>query len=425
MKEIKYSKYDEVLYTQTLPNGFQIFVLPKPGFAKISAAMNVHFGSLDSEFMLGDRLIQQPAGIAHFLEHQLFDKKGYDVSQIFANNGADVNAFTSYTKTSYTMATTVNRYQNLATLVSFVTSPYFTDDNISKEKGIITQEIGMYQDDPENQLYVKTIQNMYSKTTLADDVAGSVESIQQITKNDLKLAYISFYRPTNMNLFVTGNLAPEKVFEVVSQNFNSEVANEVGQHIYTKKIADLMPESNITTMYKPIFYPKFAIGIRGNDIVESKRTGLKYEIAVSMALDLFFAETATTYNQLFHQNLLDDSFNYEFENEVGFHFAILMGNADDPKQTITALKSVLTEINQKLPQMKNEFELQKKELIGNYLAMMDSENAIVSQFDNNDDFSSTIFDELSIINELNFTDFVTITQPFWQNASYTVTIVEP
>ncbi|MCY9807308.1 pitrilysin family protein [Lentilactobacillus senioris] len=408
--------------TMQLPNGFRIHVIIQPGYVRTSMALTVNFGSVDSTFKLDGKLVTQPAGIAHFLEHQLFDKDGYDVTEKFAALGADSNAFTSYTKTSYLASTVENPIEVVKTLVSFVTTPYFSTENVTKEKGIISQEIGMYADDPDNRLYVNTVENMYQETTLENDVAGSVESVNQITQNNLNLAYTSFYQPGNMNLLVVGNINVQQVYDAVLESFAArETVDSKIQKNRQNLTGKLAPQLKITA---PVVFPKFALGLKGHDPVPEKLAGIKYEIAISIALDLFLSETASTYNQLYEANLLDDSFSYEFENEDGFHFAMLLGNALNPVETIDQLQKVIRSIPTELPKMQEQFELQKKELTGNYIEMMDSETAIVSQFGDFGDETDSVFDELNIITNLSFQDLISICIPFFKQAEISQTIIE-
>lgn len=412
----------ERVETMQLANGFRVHVIVKPEYVRSSMALTVNFGSADSTFKVGDKLVTQPAGIAHFLEHQLFDKEGYDVTEKFASLGADSNAFTSYTQTKYLASTVDNSIKVIETLVNFVTTPYFSETNVAKEKGIITQEIGMYADDPDNRLYVNTVEDMYQDTTLANDVAGTIDSVNQITQEDLNLAYTSFYRPDNMNLLVVGNIDVQQVYDAVVRSFENNIEELAVQKNEMTLQGELKPTLDF---HAPVVFPKFALGLKGIDQVPSDMAGIKYEIAISIALDLFFSETASTYNKLYETNLLDDSFSYEFENETRFHFAMLLGNSENPEETIERLRYIIQNILIELPRMQDQFELQKKELTGNYIEMMDSETAIVSQFHDFGNRTDSIFDELKIITDLSFQDLLNISISFFNKIEITQTIIRP
>ena len=202
MELIDYPNYNEKLFVQTLSNGLTVYLQPKAGFNKTTAVLGVNYGSVDSQFMLNGEKVVQPAGIAHFLEHKMFDKKDYDVFELFNKTGARSNAFTSFTKTNYLFSTAESVKENLDILLDFVQIPYFTQAKVQREKGIIDQEINMYQNDPDNQAYFKTIASLYPNSVLANDIAGDIQTVDKITLEDVELAYRTFYRPENMSLFL-------------------------------------------------------------------------------------------------------------------------------------------------------------------------------------------------------------------------------
>ena len=215
-----YKQFNETLYSETLTNGLRVNILPKKGFHKTYSTFLTNFGSIDRTFIpLGQSdYVTQPAGIAHFLEHKMFDKKGYDAFDLFGKYGADSNAFTSFTKTSYLFSATQNIHENLDILLNFVQEPYFTKESVAKEKGIIGQEIQMYDDDPDWKLYMGILGNLYPHHPVHLDIAGTVASIAEITVDDLYTAYQTFYHPANMDLFVVGNIDPEETLTWIKEN---------------------------------------------------------------------------------------------------------------------------------------------------------------------------------------------------------------
>ncbi|MSE22178.1 insulinase family protein, partial [Lactobacillus parabuchneri] len=170
MEIIDYPNYNERLFVSKLSNGLTVYMQPKKGFNKTTAVLGVNYGSIDSQFILNGQKVVQPAGIAHFLEHKMFDKKDYDVFELFNKTGARSNAFTSFTKTNYLFSTAESVKENLDILLNFVQIPYFTAAKVEREKGIIDQEINMYQNDPDNQAYFETIASLYPDSVLANDI---------------------------------------------------------------------------------------------------------------------------------------------------------------------------------------------------------------------------------------------------------------
>ncbi|WP_225417681.1 EF-P 5-aminopentanol modification-associated protein YfmH [Lentilactobacillus kosonis] len=261
------------------------------GFKRTSAVLSVNYGSADTSFIRDGKLINQPAGIAHFLEHKMFDKRDYDVFELFNKNGGRSNAYTSFTKTNYIFSSTDNVNKNLELLLDFVMQPYFTEQKVNREKGIIAQEINMYKNDPDNQLFTTSVQSMYPETALADDIAGSEESLAKITVGDLKLAYDTFYRPENMTLIISGNLVPEEIMSLIHQNQVKYPKHELNVQFVAPQPKSLTGQTQILAM--DVSRPKASFTMRGNFklIPGEEAVSLKYELGLSLLMNLFFLKT--------------------------------------------------------------------------------------------------------------------------------------
>lgn len=414
MKTINYPEFSEQLFQETLPNGLRVFLHPMAGFNRTSAVLSVNYGSADSKFVRDGKLITQPAGIAHFLEHKMFDKKDYDVFELFNKNGGRSNAYTSFTKTNYVFSSTDNAKENLELLLNFVMQPYFDKQKVEREKGIISQEINMYKNDPDNQLFTSSVQSMYKGTSLADDIAGTDESLAKITVEDLNLAYDTFYRPDNMTLIVSGNLDPEKLMTVIRENQAQYPKRDRNVKFVAPKPDDVEGRTEIITM--DVSRPKAAFTLRSNLGKQlSGDEGLRHELGLNLLMNLFFSENSSQYDELYHQGIIDDSFSFEIEVERGFQFAMLAGDTDDPAQFVSSLKGIADSIPELLDAKAEEFELQKRELLGNYVAMMDSPEAVSNQFYGFDDKPQTIYDEIEIISKLTLDDIKIISNNFLAN----------
>ncbi|AEF26305.1 protease [Streptococcus parauberis KCTC 11537] len=218
LTKISFNKFDEEIHYSRLKNGLDIFIIPKSGFKEKTAMLTVDFGSIDKKFTERNRLWDNPEGIAHFLEHKLFeDDLGQDASLKFTELGSDVNAFTTFDKTSYYFSTSENFVESLILLQDLVMSSSFTEDSVNKEKKIIGQEIDMYADDADYQAYIGILQNLFADTSLADDIAGSKGSINQITPKILKRNYSYFYKPNNMSLIIVGDVDIGETFTVIEK----------------------------------------------------------------------------------------------------------------------------------------------------------------------------------------------------------------
>lgn len=411
MEIIDYPNYNERLFVSKLSNGLTVYMQPKKGFNKTTAVLGVNYGSIDSQFILNGQKVVQPAGIAHFLEHKMFDKKDYDVFELFNKTGARSNAFTSFTKTNYLFSTAESVKENLDILLDFVQIPYFTTVKVEREKGIIDQEINMYQNDPDNQAYFETIASLYPDSVLANDIAGTVQTVGSITLADVELAYKTFYRPENMTLFITGRLDPQETLGWIEANQADKPSPEP---ISLQRLENFERQDQPTIHHRQmnVARPKVTLGLRGTDPVPTGRAGLKYEIALSVMFDLFLSENSVEYDKLYHDEIIDDSFSWEFENERGFHFAVISCDTSEPTILIDRLKAIIKKIPEALPSRKAEFQLQKNELFGNYVEMMDSEEAISGQFDGFIGEPVTIYDEVEILKSLTLADVQAISSDF-------------
>ena len=219
----KFKNLDLELYEKKLENGLRIYVVPKPNVNNIYVTYTTNYGSVDTKFILDGEEITTPDGIAHFLEHKMFEQKdGIDPFKIFDQNGAQANAATSNYKTTYLFSGPSNFEENLNTLLDFVSDPYFTDENVEKEKGIIIQEIKMGEDQQGRVGYMRTLHNSFVNHPIKTKVIGSVESVSNTTKEDLYKCYDAFYNPSNMFLVITGNVNPKEVFKIVEENQNKK-----------------------------------------------------------------------------------------------------------------------------------------------------------------------------------------------------------
>ena len=220
METIHYKTISEDLYYEEMANGLKVYLLPKEGFSKTYGLFTTDFGSIDTTFVpLGEsEMIKVPDGIAHFLEHKMFDMADGDATEKFARLGASTNAFTSSTRTAYLFNTTSNEKECVELLLDFVQELYLTPESVEKEKGIIGQEIKMYDDDPDWRCYFGSIQNLYQKHTVSVDIAGTVETVNSTDKETLEKCYNTFYHPSNMMLFVVGNIVPENMMSIIRNN---------------------------------------------------------------------------------------------------------------------------------------------------------------------------------------------------------------
>lgn len=343
MEKIQFDQLQEELYYEKMSNGLDVYVLPKQGFHKTYATFTTKYGSVDNEFVpLGkDQFTHVPDGIAHFLEHKLFEKEDGDVFQQFSKQGASANAFTTFTRTTYLFSSTSNVQQNLETLINFVQDPYFTEKTVEKEKGIIGQEITMYEDNPDWRVYFGLIENMYHHHPVRIDIAGTIQSIDKITKDLLYECYYTFYHPSNMLLFVVGPVNPEEIMNQVRENQskkNYQNQSEIRRH-FEKEPEDVKEKLRVLPM--DVKTPKCYVGIKGAKTDIKGIEMLRYELSINVLLEMLFGKSSQNYFDLYEKGLIDDSFFFDFTQEEGFGFAMIGSDTMNPDEFAKRIQSVL------------------------------------------------------------------------------------
>ncbi|AJD91063.1 zinc protease [Jeotgalibacillus malaysiensis] len=382
MHKKEFTQLNEALYMETMENGLQVCILPKKDFNKTFATFTTKYGSIDNQFVpLGEEnLVQVPDGVAHFLEHKMFEKEEGDVFQKFSMNGASANAFTSFTRTAYLFSSTSHFEKNLDVLIDFVQSPYFTEETVEKEKGIIGQEITMYDDNADWRLYFGAIENMFKHHPVKVDIAGTVKSISSITKDHLYQCYHTFYHPSNMMLFIVGSVDPEDVMKYVRGNQQQKHFDPKEE--IDRKFVDEPEEVNRAhhELHMDVQVAKCMVGIKSNEKDISGERLMKKELSVNTALDVLFGKTSKHYTALYEEGLIDDHFSYDFTQENNFGFALIGSNSSNPEKLSARIKQILLE-EVKAPSISEE-QLQsvKKKNIGGFLRSLNSPEFIANQF---------------------------------------------
>ena len=373
------------------------------------------YGSIDNTFVpIGqEEMIEVPDGIAHFLEHKMFEKEDGDVFQKFGQQGASANAFTSFTKTSYLFSTTDQVTQNLETLLDFVQSPYFTKETVEKEKGIIGQEIQMYLDDPNWRLFFGILGNLYPKHPLHIDIAGTVASIAEITAEDLYTCYNTFYHPSNMTLFVVGKMDPEALMAFIRENQAAKefpAAQPIRRHFPEETAADIVKESAIEMA---VTRAKVLVGLKGLDEVPTTgRDLMKYQVTVNLLLQLLFGNTSQNYLALYDEGLLDDSFSYDFNLDRSFHFADIGGDSEQPEVLAERIEAILLSATTSPELTEENLSLLKKKMIGKYFQSLNSLEYIANQFSQSLFGETTLFDKIEVIESIQLADVRQVAETF-------------
>ncbi|WP_368250452.1 M16 family metallopeptidase [Enterococcus sp. 2201sp1_2201st1_B8_2201SCRN_220225] len=407
MRKITYEQINETLYTEVLDNGLTVYLLPKAGYHKTYGLFSTNYGSLDNTFVpIGQTdFVTVPDGIAHFLEHKLFEKEAGDVFQVFGKQGASANAFTSFTKTSYLFSATDQIRLNLETLLDFVQEPYFTKESVDKEKGIIGQEIGMYQDDPYFLQFSGLLAQMYPNHPLAVDILGTVETIDKITAEDLYLCYRTFYQPSNMKLLVVGNIDPDEVMSWIKAN--------QGKKEFPKAtpIQRKFPQENLSLVKEasrklPLSRSKGALGVKGlvQDLPKEPGELLRFRYSLNLLFALLLGNTSSNYLRLYDEGVIDDSFGFEYDLDREFSFGAFFGDSDRPEAMIQEIQTILLNFATDSEVNEANLTLLKKKMLGKYFQSLNSLEYIANQFTQSIFGDLTVFDVPDVIDSITLAD---------------------
>ncbi len=335
MKIKSYDSIGEQVCSEKLANGLNVFVIPKRGFSKYYAFFATRYGGADRRFRHSGRWIDSPEGVAHFLEHKMFDTKDGNALSDLSANGASPNAFTSTDMTAYYFESVEKFQENLRLLLSFVSVPFFTAESVKKEQGIIGQEIKMGEDDPDNVVYYGLMKALYQYHPLRDSVAGTVESISRITPEVLYSCHKVFYNPSNMVLVVVGDVEPETVFSIARSTLPDEPgeipARDYGQEESTEANSDRFEKR------MEVSRPLFIIGYKLSPAKRGKDC-LKTELIGELALRLISGGTSHLYSRLYEEGLINRTFNCGVETSADRINALFSGESSQPDAVFEAIK---------------------------------------------------------------------------------------
>ena len=410
-QEKYYPAVKETLYQAKLENGLTVSLLPKNDFNEVYGVVTVYVGSVDIEFTARDsKKKTYPKGIAHFLEHKLFERENSeDIMAAFTKLGADSNAFTSFTNTSYLFSTSDNVADCLDLLDELVTSFNITEESVEREKDIIQQEREMYQDDPDSCLFFKTLANLYPETPLASDIVGTEDSIEDISLEDLRDNFDEFYTPVNSQIFLVGNFDLELI-----QNYFSQ--KDVGDCIVPnpKEPIALHPVKKVESIRMDVASPKLAIGVRMNSDM-GHQDCYRYSVLLRALFTMMFGWTSKRFQSLYETGKLDSSLSLEVEINRRFNFLMLTMDTKEPvaisHQFRKAIQSFVTDADIS----EEHLDLIKSEIYGEFIHSMNSLEFIATQYQSHSD-ETTLFDLPKIIQEMTLDDVLEVGHHFIDNS---------
>ena len=373
IKEIKNELLNEKYYDIDHPSGLKILVMPKENYSSTYAIFATKYGSIDTMIQMKDGSFKEiPEGTAHFLEHKLFESEDLDAFERFAKTGASANAYTSFDRTGYLFSCSANFKKNLEILLDFVQNPYFTQATVEKEQGIIGQEIDMYKDVPDWEVMFNCLMNMYHNLPVRIDIAGTHESIAQISAETLYGCYDNFYNLHNMVLSVAGNVSVDEVIEVADKMLKP-VEGKMAQ----RKVIDEPKEvvSSYVEEKLSVATPQFMFGFKENR--DTPERTAKEEVTMEILLDMISGQSSELYRRLFDGKLINNSFGFEYFTGFGYSCVFFAGESTDPR-------AVADEIVKEIKSFRENgfdkaaFDRTKKKLYGRMIMGMNDVDGIAN-----------------------------------------------
>jgi predicted Zn-dependent peptidase len=401
MHEKTYGQLGETIFQETLDNGLQVYVLPKPDFKQAFATFSTKYGSIDREFVIPgeDQPTVVPDGIAHFLEHKMFEREDGDVFNLYAKYGASANAFTSFDITTYLFSATGHIMENIEILLNMCQETFLTDENVEKEKGIIGQEIRMYDDNPEWRSYFGVLQGLFKNHPIKIDIAGTIESISQITKEMLTTCFQTFYHPSNMAFFIVGPVKPEEVIDKIRENQAKKTFSRQAE------IKRFFPEEPPTVAnprvetHLSVSLPRCLFGYKEVNPGVSGRSLLEREMVTAVVFDCLFSRSAELFNLLYNEGLIDRGFSWEYEVTPTYGFSVIGGNTKDPDRLMQTIQDYIEKTKER-GITEEDFQRSRKKMIGKFLEGLDSPRYIARNFTSYRFKDVDFFDTLPILQEM-------------------------
>ncbi|EOD01250.1 EF-P 5-aminopentanol modification-associated protein YfmH [Caldisalinibacter kiritimatiensis] len=422
---IRNEKLNEEVYFKELNNGLKVFFIPKKEYVKKYAIFTTKYGSNDNKFIpIGEnQVIEVPEGIAHFLEHKLFEEPEGNIFSEFSKLGSYVNAFTNFNQTSYLFHCTDKFYKNLELLVKFVQTPYFTNENVEKEKGIIEQEIRMYDDSPQWKVFSNCLRGMYNTHPVRIDIAGTVDSINRIDKDTLYKCYNTFYHPSNMILVMVGNIDYEKSLGIISDALRRDLKEFSGEikRVYTKEEVSI--NQRIVEEKLTVSTPLFNLGFKDIDVGYYGDKLLKKEIVTNILLEMLFGNSSEFYQSLYEEGLINSSFGTQYVGYKDYGHSILGGESEEPNKVMERVLEYIKRLD-KQGLNNNDFNRIKKKMIGYHMIDLNSIEYIANKFTSYYLVNTFLTKYMDILEGIKYDDIIERFNDHFTESNYTLSIVK-
>ena len=400
MQIIENSKVKEKLYIEKLENGLTVMIIPKKGIQKKYIIWGTNYGSNDSTFIVpGETEVTEvPKGVAHFLEHKMFEQEnGKNSLDVLTALGVNANAYTTNNHTAYLYECTDNFYEALDEFMDYVQHPYFTDENVEKEKGIIGQEIMMYDDYPEWKVYLNALECMYHKNPVKLDITGTVETISHIDKDILYKCYKTFYNPSNMAMVVAGDFEPENLLKEIKKRLVNNKSNGEIKRIYEDEPKEIVKEKFKQNM--EVSKPLYAIGIK--DVPAEQKEKVKKHISIEILLNILIGASSELYKKLYDMGNCYSAPSIEYDFDSNYAHILITGQSNNPEELYNMFKEQVKKSIDTTGINKQDFERTRKMIYGEYVKEYNDITDISRMFLSDYFKGINSFDYLEEINTIN------------------------
>ncbi|MBP3597652.1 MAG: insulinase family protein [Clostridia bacterium] len=421
MQIIENDKIKEKVYIKKLENGLTIMAIPKKGVQKKYIIWGTNYGSVDNHFMINDEEVLVPDGIAHYLEHKMFEQRnGKNSLDVLTSLGVDANAYTTNNYTAYLYECTDNFYQALDEFMDYVQNPYYTDENVEKERGIIEQEIMMYDDYPEWAMYMNAMKLMYHNNPINIDIAGTKESIAKIDKETLYKVYNNFYVPENMAIVVCGDIDENEIFGELEKRITIKAnPNEVKRIIADEpeNIVEKIKDENMD-----ISMPIFMIGYK--DKILNPKEMIKKDLAIEILLNIIIGKSSNLYKRLYEDGLIFSEFGFDYEFARNYAHVYIQGQSADIQKVITEMKNEFDYfINQGIKD--SDFNRVKRKLYGEFVKSYNDVSSIGNSFIGKYFKGINLFDYLEEFESLNKEYVEEVLRNVFKEEKKVISIINP
>jgi predicted Zn-dependent peptidase len=421
---IEYKKLDEVMHIYTHNSGLKAFVIPKKGYYKKHAAFATHYGSINSEFIApGDeKSTVVPDGVAHFLEHKLFEQEDGSVMDKFSALGSNPNAYTGFNNTVYLFSATEKFYDNFKLLVDFVQNPHITDESVEKEKGIIAQEIRMYQDNPNWRVFFNLLGAFYMDNPVRLEISGDIQSISQINRDVLYKCYNTFYHPSNMMILVVGDVEPNEIFRITEEGIKSKEKKGEIKRIFPRKETQINKE--YVEQKLSVSIPLFQMGFVDMEDTGNGTAQLEHEVSVKILLEMLLGRSSELYNKLYAEGLINNTFDLDYTIEENYAFSMFGGESSNPEKVKEIFLNSINQISNK-GISRTEYEMARRALMGRYIRRFNSVENISHGFISVCFKGVSLFDYFDVYDKMSFEKVEESFQRHFNPKNFAMSLIKP